>query len=618
MVLADGAYSAGRSKGLEDVWDSERYIGLDEIKPGMEAYCLTEYGVAGIEKFGLEVVDVVRNINPSSSPGSKDAILVKGTDERFMHTGPVAGCSGSPVYIDGRLAGALAFTWTYAKDPLYGATPIAEMLAVGRADQAEFEAGQTGRMDLGIDFAAPIDFTEVEKQLSVSAFKVASPYGTPYGGKSQIINYSTGRLTVLPCPLITSGLPAGICEQLGSIVEPFGLMVVAGGGSGTAENAARAGKARLAPGAALAIPMVSGDISMSTSGTVTDVIGDKVYAFGHYLLGYGHVDLPMATAKVHTVVSNMASSFKLTSVLDTIGAVTDDEATGIVGRIGFEAKTIPLTIRVDRYNDTEKRLYNCRLVNNRLLTPFYLRMVIAGAAFQLGDLPQEHMVEYKVNIDIHDAEPIAFENVSSGMGLNEVVAECYSTIGLLLNNPYGIVDVESIDIDMKMAPRSVVSRIWSVDLSDSKVKPGRSIRMNVVLESVLAGKKQYQWDLEIPKDIAEGKYELTICGQRDYEQFLVKNVPHRFVAQNLPGLIEALNNSLQIDRGKLYCLLSLPAGGVTIETAELPDLPDTRALLLADAKRTMRIRPFSHWIEKNLETDAVVIDKKVLQITVEK
>ncbi len=618
MVLADGAYSAGRSKGLEDVWDSERYIGLDEIKPGMEAYCLTEYGVAGIEKFGLEVVDVVRNINPSSSPGSKDAILVKGTDERFMHTGPVAGCSGSPVYIDGRLAGALAFTWTYAKDPLYGATPIAEMLAVGRADQAEFEAGQTGRMDLGIDFAAPIDFTEVEKQLSVSAFKVASPYGTPYGGKSQIINYSTGRLTVLPCPLITSGLPAGICEQLGSIVEPFGLMVVAGGGSGTAENAARAGKARLAPGAALAIPMVSGDISMSTSGTVTDVIGDKVYAFGHYLLGYGHVDLPMATAKVHTVVSNMASSFKLTSVLDTIGAVTDDEATGIVGRIGFEAKTIPLTIRVDRYNDTEKRLYNCRLVNNRLLTPFYLRMVIAGAAFQLGDLPQEHMVEYKVNIDIHDAEPIAFENVSSGMGLNEVVAECYSTIGLLLNNPYGIVDVESIDIDMKMAPRSVVSRIWSVDLSDSKVKPGRSIRMNVVLESVLAGKKQYQWDLEIPKDIAEGKYELTICGQRDYEQFLVKNVPHRFVAQNLPGLIEALNNSLQIDRGKLYCLLSLPAGGITIETAELPDLPDTRALLLADAKRTMRIRPFSHWIEKNLETDAVVIDKKVLQITVEK
>jgi len=99
IVLTGAVYAAGEPKGLEEVWDSDRYIGLDEIKPGMEAYCLTEYGVAGIEKFGLEVVDVVRNINPSSSPGSKDAILVKGTDERFVHTGPVAGCSGSPVYI---------------------------------------------------------------------------------------------------------------------------------------------------------------------------------------------------------------------------------------------------------------------------------------------------------------------------------------------------------------------------------------------------------------------------------------------------------------------------------------------------------------------------------------
>ena len=604
IVLTGAIYAAGQPKGLEGIWDPNRYIGLDEIKPGMEAYCLTEYGVAGIEKFGMEVVDVIRNINPSSSPGSKDAILVKGTDERFMHTGPVAGCSGSPVYIDGRLAGALAFTWSYAKDPLYGATPIAEMLAVGRGGRADISAQQAGRADLGIDFTAPIDFAEVERQLSISGFKIANR-------KSQILNH-------IPCPLITSGLPAEVCEQLDSIVEPFGLMVVAGGGSGAADNVAGDGKARLAPGAALAVPMVSGDISMSTSGTVTEIIDDKVYAFGHFLLGYGRVDLPMAAAKVHAVVSNIASSFKLTSVLETVGAVTTDEAAGIIGQIGLQARTIKLTIRVDRYNDTEKRQYNCRLINNRLLTPFYLRMVIAGAAFQLGDLPSEHMIEYNVNINIKDAQSIAFENVSSGMGLNEVVMECYSAIGLLMNNPYGIVDIESIDIDMSIMPRSVVSHIWSVDLSDSKVRAGQSIRINAVLESVLAGKKQYQWDLEIPEDIVPGKYELTICGQRDYEQFLVKSVPHRFVAQSLPGLIEALNNSLQIDRDKLYCLLALPSGGVVIETAELPDLPATRSLLLQDTKRALRIRPYSHWIERNLETGAVVIDKKVLRITVEK
>ncbi|HUT45252.1 MAG TPA: hypothetical protein VMX36_03160 [Sedimentisphaerales bacterium] len=648
VVLAGSVYTTGEA-GLsggnraeapnvpEGIWDPAKYISLDEIKPGMKAYCLTEYGVAGIEKFGMEVVDVIRNINPSSSPGSRDAILVKGTDERFMHTGPVAGCSGSPVYIDGRLAGALAFTWSYAKDPLYGATPIAEMLAVGRGGRGGISEQRAGQVDPGIDFTAPIDFAEIDRRL-----------------RSGLVRASRGfrGANYLPCPLITSGLPAEVREQLGAIVEPFGLMVVAGGGSGAgkfrlpiadsrmpiskSEIENRQSKIQLAPGACLAVPMVSGDISMSISGTVTEVIGDKVYAFGHFLLGYGQIDLPMATAKVHTVVSNMASSFKLTSVLETIGAVTDDEATGIVGKIGVEAKMIPLTIRIDRYNDTEKRLYNCRLVNNRMLTPVYLRVAVAGAAFQFGDLPLEHMIEYKVDIGIsrsefvvprsaslgtqHAERPISvtFENVSSGMGLNEVVMECYSCIGLLMNNPYGEVDIESIDIDIRIIPRSIVSHIWSVDLSDSKVKAGRSIEIGAVLESVLAGKKQYKWSLEIPEDLAPGKYELTICGQRNYEQFLLKAVPHRFIAQSLPGLIEALNNSLQISRDKLYCLLALPSSGVIIEKAELPDLPATKALLLQDTKRALRIRPYSHWLERSLETGTVVIDKRVLQITVEK
>ena len=610
VVLAGSVYTAceaGLSGGnraeapntLEGIWDPAKYISLDEIKPGMEAYCLTEYGVAGIEKFGMEVVDVVRNINPSSSPGSRDAILVKGTDDRFIHTGPVAGCSGSPVYIDGRLAGALAFTWTYTKDPLYGATPIAEMLAVGLGGISEKRAVQGG---LVFDYTVPINFAEIDRQFRNSLVKASHGLrGTNH----------------LPCPLITSGLPAEVCEQLSEAVEPFGFVVVAGAVS-TGADVDAGEKAQLVPGSYIAVPFVSGDISMSTSGTVTEVIGDKVYAFGHFLLGYGQIDLPLARAKVHTVVSSIASSFKLASVTETVGALTTDEGAGVIGQLGLQAKMIPLTIRVDRYNDTEKRQYNCRLANNRMLSPFYLRMAVAGAASQLGDLPPEHMIEYKVDIGIKDTESVTFENVSSGMGLNDVITECYSSVGLLMNNPYGEADIESIDVDIRIMPRSIVSHIWSIDLSDSKVKAGRSIEINAVLESVLAGKKQYQWILEIPEDLAPGKYQLTVGGYRDYEQFLVKAVPHRFIAQSLPSLIEALNNSLKIRRDKLYCLLTLPPGGLIIEKAELPYLPATKALLLQDTKRVLRIRPYSHWLERSLETGTVVIDKRVLQITVEK
>ncbi|MFH1881346.1 MAG: hypothetical protein ABIL62_01375 [Planctomycetota bacterium] len=588
---------AAQAGTLEGIWDPAKYISLDEITPGMEAYCLTEYGLAGIEKFALEVVDVVRDVGPGM-----DLIYVKGTDERFIHTGPVAGCSGSPVYIDGRLAGALAYASFYSKDPLYGATPIEEMLRVGRGTRVSRSEQRAGQRLSVFDFTKPIDFAEIDRQF-----------------RNELVKRSRNLSGVnpLPCPLITSGLPRGVCEQLDELVKPFGLMVVAGG-SGGSNKVEDSEKVELVPGACLFIPLVSGDITLSTYGTVTEVRGDKVYGFGHSYLGYGPVDLPMATGKVHTVVSSIYRSFKLASVLDTVGALTIDESMAVFGRIGAKAKTIPLTIRIDRYNDTEKRVYNCQVANNRLLTPLLLQSAVAGAAYQLGDFPPDHMVEYKVAIGLEDAESISFENISTDRGLIELIIESIGSVALLMNNPYKEVGIKSIDYDIRIVPRSIVSHIWSLDLSDSKVKAGENIEIGVVVESVLAGKKKYQCTLEIPEDLVPGRYDLTVCGSPDYERFLLKAVPYKFIAQSVPGLIEALNYSLGVGRDKLYFILSLPPGGVTLEQAELPDLPGTKALVLQNAKRTLKIQPYQHWIERSLETGTVVIDKKVMKITVEK
>ena len=589
--------------GLEGIWDPNRYIGLDEIEPGAEAYCLTEYGLAGIEKFGLKVVDVVRNIDPG-----RDAILVEGTDERFIHTGPVAGCSGSPVYIDNRLAGALAFTWPYAKDPLYGVTPIGEMLEVGTGPQAG-DSGQGG-VPVGItfDFTAPINFVEVDRQFREG---LADMLRSGSGRSSRMI----GGVNYMPCPLITSGLPAEACEQLSAFVEPFGYMVVSGGGGSGTDDA---GDAQLVPGASLAVPWVTGDITLTTLGTVTDVVGDKVYGFGHRLLGYGRVDLPIATGKVHTIVSNIVSSFKLASALKTVGTLQIDEAAGVIGQIGPEAAMIPLSIKINRYNDTQERVYNCRLAKNQVLTPVYIRVALVGAAVYLGSFPPDHMIKYKVSIAVRDAGTITFENISSDLGLNELLMEGVGSIALLMNNPYKKADIESVDYDISIIPRSIASQIWSVDLSDTEVRAGDKIDVDVVVESVLAGKKKYRDTLEIPENIAPGEYEFTICGSRDYEQFLAKAAPQRFVAQNFPGLISALNNALGIDRDGLHFILALPPSGVTVETAELPDLPATKALVLQDAKRSIQILPYQHWIEKSIKTGTIVVDKKVIKITVKK
>jgi hypothetical protein len=593
LLLAGLLCSIGTSSAADGLWDPAKYIDIDEIQSGMKAYCLTCYSGTKIDKFELNVLSVVRNFGPG-----RNAILVQGTDERFIHTGPVWGCSGSPVYIDGRLAGALAFAYTYSKDPLYGVTPIREMLRVGQGGSSQPGAVQQGYV---FDFSSPIDLALIDKQIT-----------TPQSSRQQ----SLIGAAAMPCPLVTSGLPAQVAEQLNDVLEPLGFVVVSGIGGGGAVNTDD--DVQLAPGGCLAVPMVTGDITMEAVGTATEVVGDRVYGFGHSYLGIGPVNLPMATGYIHTVVSSISRSVKLGSAIKIVGALTRDESPAIYGRIGAEPHMFPLTITIDDYRDSVKQVYNCQVAHNRMLTPSLLRSTVAGAGLRLGELPPEHTIEYRVSIGIEDAEPITFENVSSDTGLNAMIVESISPVAMLMNNPYRNVNIKSVDFDVRIAPKSTISHIWSVDLSDSKVKAGHSIDIEVVIESVLAGKKKYNCSLQIPQTLAPGKYELVICGKSAYELFLRKVVPYKFVPQNLPGLVEALKYLLAIDRDKLYFLLALPPGGVAIEKSELPDLPPTKALVLQDTTRTLKIQPYQHWLEKTIKTGTVVIDRKSVRITVEK
>jgi hypothetical protein len=595
--LAQARETSGQSRAsnaITHLWDPARYITVDEVRPEMEAYCLTVYEGTKIERFGLKVLDVLHNWRPGT-----DAILVRGTDERFIHTGPVAGCSGSPVYIDGRLAGALAWSVAFSKDPFYIVTPIEEMLPVGQGDRTE-PADPAGPA-LTFDLAGPIDLTQIEQQIA--------------GSPSPNADYPSGALP-LPCPLVVSGLPTHVFEQFDAAVRPFGLMAVAGAGSGA--GAPRSENVTLAPGAALAVPLITGDITVDAVGTVTEVIGNRVYAFGHSFLGYGAVDLPMAAARVHTIVSNMIFSYKFAGATQTIGALRADEAKAIYGLIGEKARMMPLTIKVDRYNDAETRTYNCRVAYNRLFTPLLLRVAVSGAALMLGNLPPDHLIHYKVNIGIQNAAPITFENVSTSQGLNEVIVESIIPVAMLMNNPYQSVNIESIETQIGITPKNIISHIWSVDLSDSRVEPGEEVEISTVVESFLAQKKKYRAAFTIPHDLTPGKYDLIVCGAYAYQRFLRKAAPYRFTPQNLSTLIEALQNILAIRRDRLYCILSLPAAGVSIEMAQLPDLPATKALILQDPKRALRATPYQHWIEKSLDTGTVIIDAKTLKITVER
>lgn len=596
LVEAGTVRGAGkRQAGIDALWDSQRYIKVEEIKPGMDAYCLTDYGEAGIEKFALKVLDVVRDFEPG-----RNAILVMGTDERFKHTGPVGGCSGSPVYIDGRLAGALAFGWTFSKDPLYGVTPIEEMLEVGLMDGSGAPAKPAGAAALTFDFSKPINLAEVAQ-----ALKAKRPMTTG----------TAGGATALPCPLLVSGLPAEACQYLAGQFEAMGFMAVPGL-SGSMET--KEGQTQMVPGGTLTMPLVTGDIKMNVLGTVTEVRDGCVYGFGHSFLGYGPTNLPMASGKIYTVISSLQRSVKLGTCSEIVGAITTDESGAIFGRVGAKPDMIPLTIRIERFNTLEPRTYNCQVAYNQVLTASLVQSAIAGAAFQAGPFPPDHSIRYSTTIDLDDGRSIRFGNTSANTELLEPVVEVAGSLALLMNNPFGGAAVKGLRFDVCVTPKNIDSYLWSVDVADSKVKPGQSIEAEVVIESFLKEKRRHQVSIEVPEDLAPGKYNLMFLGVYEYENFLRKAVPYRFLATNYQTLVDALNTALNVDRTKLYCLLVLPPDGIMLDKAELPKLPRTKALILQSEKRAVAVMPYPHWIEKTVETGTVIADKEMVAITVEK
>ncbi len=563
------------------------YIDIDDIVPGSEAYCLTVLEGTTIERFPLKIVDIVKN----SEPG-RDIILVVGTGDRFKHTGSVKGHSGSPVYIDDKLAGALSHGWSFSKDPLYIVTPIKEMLRVEKA--ADAHPSQAAAYSF--DFSQPIDLAEVS---DVCRETVNSSFGSQ------------------KLPLVTS-FPEHVCDELSTLFKNTSLMPIAASVSSSGNTAAK-----IEPGSVLAVPFITGDITMAAIGTATEVKGDKVFAFGHIFRGldFGAVDLPMTSGTVHTVVSSVAISFKIASPGPIVGAIRGNESTGIYGEIGAKPYMIPLNITVDRGRANRpglKKTYNCMAASDRFFTPLIMQSAIMGACSMQGPLSQEHLIEYKATVKLKDGKEISFENVSSGQGFGEMLIDATAPIAMLLNNPYKKTELASVDFNVKILPESITARILSLELSDTKVKPGQTITASVILSSFRAQKTMHTFDLQIPLNAQPRKYSITVTGGYGFETFLKKNAPYKFMALNLDSLVSSLQNILDIKRNMLYLTMPLPSSGIVIKNQPLPYLPKTKALMLNDKKRTILITEQKHWVQKQKELDHIAIGSKTITITVEK
>ena len=565
--------------------DSQRYISIDEIKPDMEAYCLSVFSGTEPERFELKLLSVVRGINPG-----QDMILVMGTDERFQHAGTVHGCSGSPVFIDGRLAGALAAGWDGSLDSLYLVRPIHNMLKVGSVEHA---AKQSSQMAFHYDFSQPLDLEAVYEQ-----------------SMEQLANRHQGQRMLLP---LVSSLPASVCESLSEPLEKMGFLPMSE--AGMMPSADDAGEFIL--GGTLAVPLCSGDISLAATGTVTEVAGNQVYGFGHDMTGMGPVELPMSSGLVHWVVAGRARSFKLSTPGPILGTLEYDQSSAVRGTIGKMPKLIPLKITIKRFNDPDVKTYNCKLAHDRIYTPMIARSAIGGAALMQGPLPSEHTVTYQGTIKVKGYDPIVIDNISTDMSTRQAEQSVFSALQLLYNNPFAEMDVEDVEISMDIQPGTRQAEIWKVDVSDVQVKAGQTINATVAMRSFRSKEMTTDIAFTVPGNLKPGAYKLLIIGAADYQRFVSQTAPQRFRISDANTLISGLQHVNTYRNDRLYAVMAVPATGVVMRQHELPQLPATKMLLMQDSKRLQPIEAYRDWTENHTKLDYVVDGSAEIQIIVQ-
>ena len=340
-----------------------RTIAVADVRPGMTGYGLTVFEGTHPDRFPIVVIGVLHNFLPL-----QDIILIRSDDPRLVHAGIVAGMSGSPIFISGpdgdRLMGALSYGWHFAKDPIAGVTPIANMLA-------ELDRPVRGREH------TPAFEAAADRPASDRLARAGAP---PRFGDHPLpplpLDGASSTLARAAVPLSVAGFSASSLEELTRALGPYHITPMAAGG---AARPGADGPARFEPGGSISVELVRGDMSMQGVGTVTWVDGDKVLAFGHPMFGLGEVYLPVATAEVHTVMASLSSSFKMASPLVEAGTLVQDRQSCIAADMGHRSDMIPIHVRVSSPGGPD-RDFHAEVVRHRFLTPLLASTVIANAA----------------------------------------------------------------------------------------------------------------------------------------------------------------------------------------------------------------------------------------------
>ena len=592
--------------------EPKMYWDVKDLRPGMKGVGKTVMVGTKLEEFGAEVLGVMRDVSPG-----RDMVLCKLTGCNLEHAGIIQGMSGSPIYIDGKLLGAVAFAWEFAKDPIAGVTPFQQMVQYVRANDRRIAAESRDLLrDTGVHAARMSILPEIDG-LALDEREFA--------GELAPLRVSGGALagmTPIVTPLAASGFSARALSVLETQLRPLGMAPMAGGLAPEHVIREHAGSPLVA-GAPLSIAMVMGDFDLSGIGTVTHVEGNRVYGFGHPMFSLGSCDMPMMTGFIHTVYPRASVSMKMGSPLRVVGVIDTDVSTGVAGRIGPKPDMLPVSVRVKTGRYADSRLYKVQMIREPVLLPSLLMSVLTSAIDTEGNLPEELTARLSATFQLRGYAPITLSDTFSGprytgqTGAAALFSPLASIANLLVRNPMAPVRIEAIDCEVEIEPGRKVAVIESVRLLSETIEPGQELKAFVTLKPYKGDRETVEMLMAIPDDFPEGAYEVVFNDVAASLRRRFRNDPPLAEPRDLAGFMKTIRMQTEPKRTAIYVHVPTPERGLAVQGQELPNLPGSVRAAFA-SKKESPAQPIRSDLITVGQTSWVVEGSQSLRFTVAK
>ncbi len=554
----------------------EAYWNVEDLRPGMRGKGRTVMKGTRVESFDAEVLGVMKN----TSPG-RDMVLCRLSGLNLDKTGVIAGMSGSPIYIDGKLMGAVAFAWPYGKEPIAGVTPFSQMHGYVEAFERRDLAEQTRPVRVGLKEPVRVGGK------SFGAVTVSQSFDAPASPRDEDGLF----LVPLQTPLAGTGFTPHALGLLRDRVKGYGMLPMQGGAT-TARIAEEEKNAVLEPGGPLAVAMITGDFDLSGIGTVTHIEGNRIYGWGHPFMGLGGCEFPAMTGYIHTVYPRQTVSFKMGSPLKAVGVINADVSTCIAGWVGRKPDMLPVRMTVKNGSEDEPKTFNVEVARQRSLLSTLVYTALTNSVDMEGDLPEELTADMTCRIEVEGREPVVVKDTFSGSSYSggRAPQALYNPIASIIHqltyNSYKPVRIQRVECETVLRPGRVSADIEAVELESDTYAPGETVQATAFLRPYKGQRQRVPVSLKLPADLPEGTYTAQVCDDLTCARLDLRDNPTLYNPQNVEQIFAALKVQTDAKRTNLVLRVPVNAVGVALDGKSLPHLPPSMVAILGQSRRT--------------------------------